>query len=216
MAKFEYTSLLSRIRGKINAGVFEQWKGLNVSRRTSRPRQTRTSSQQFIKFLYSKLSSDWQALSLASQTAWNCYASTYPDPLSGFNAYIRNNTILLYLQQPQFPQIKIPPSTFWGARPVETWGFSWVSGRRVQWYNHTFNQTSNSFQCAYSLVPGFRDDSSPMWKVFSSSQLSAISIRMPIGDIPRYTIIRARMRHVDTYGHVSVWSAVQSIINPFA
>ena len=80
-------------RGKLgNVVVFMAWKGANTVRIWAKPYNPQSASQVAQRTLFTGGVKSYQAQDAAMITSWDTYAdkiSTAVNPLSGFNAYVR-------------------------------------------------------------------------------------------------------------------------------
>lgn len=80
-------------RGKLgNCVVFMAWKGANTVRIWAKPYNPRSAAQVAQRTLFMNGVKSYQIQDAAMKTSWDTYAdkiSTAVNPLSGFNAYVR-------------------------------------------------------------------------------------------------------------------------------
>lgn len=73
--------------------VYFPWKGIDAVRSYVEPANPNTGAQQTQRGYLTNAVSDWHTIGLIAidETAWNRYALTLPDPMSGFNAFCRDH-----------------------------------------------------------------------------------------------------------------------------
>jgi hypothetical protein len=204
MAKITYSALVSRLSGSLGGSTFARWKGINViKRKIFRPRQLFNFAQQNIRNIMSWLAGSWYALSAAKKVMWNTYASLLTGHMSGINAFIRNNTLLLYCgikstitdQPPPTPDT---PDMFTVLACGEALGVT------------TFTWTLPAAANLYAVVDrcfmvGLDDGSHPRWAYLGKAATDTNTFEDTHG-LAAGTIVRYRVRVADEYGRVSPWS----------
>jgi len=207
MAKITPTSLVSEIKGKLNGHVLQMWKGQIVIRAYTEPTQPRSEKQQLIRGIMNNLAGEWSNLSDGQQTLWNTYAASLTDVMSGFNAYVRNNTKLIYADHVSLTQITTPPDptdpptppsdfTATYMLPADEFDIGWTAP----------NDGSLWIQAFVSPRAAYKDKISPMWSFIETVVSTALVINYDASDYtsPRY--FRFRLRVIDAYGEVSAWT----------
>lgn len=207
MAKITPTALVSEITGKLQGHVLQMWKGQIVIREFTQPTQPRTEKQQFIRGIINNLAGNWSDLSDAQQTLWNTYAASLTDVMSGFNAYIRNNTKLLYADHTSLTQITTPPDP--PNPPTSPSDFTATYDGGDDEFDLAWTAPSSAslwVQAFVSPRATYKDKISPMWSVIETVVSTALTINYDASDYasPRY--FRFRLRVIDAYGEVSAWT----------
>lgn len=204
MAKIIYSALVSRLSGSLGGSTFARWKGINViKRKIFRPRSLFNFAQQNIRNIMSWLAGSWYALSEPQKVMWNTYASLLKKHMSGINAFIRNNSLLLYcgikttitLQPPATPDT---PDMFTALECVEALGVTTIS-----WSNPT-DMTLYAI-IDRSIMVGLDDGSHPRWAYLGKKGSDQSSFNDTHG-LAAGTKIRYRARVADEHGRVSPWS----------
>lgn len=209
MAKVKYSALVDTIRGKLNGSVMSQWKGQNVIKSSASPRQPRSETQQLIRGIMNNLAGQWYALSDTQKELWNRYASLLPSPMTGLNAYLKQNANLeRYLGYGS--KITNPPQT--PSTPEALIGFAATPTNSV---TNTLVWTSPSGAddyviVDYSFMAGRDDGASPRWTLAGGASASALTVvqshTYPVG-----TVMRFRARVMDSYGRTSPNTAVTTV-----
>ena len=187
------------------------WKGICYRRKGTFPRQPRTTSQTEIRRLISSLSGEFDGLSSARKTAWDYYAGQLPTSMSGFNAWIRNNSKLLYSDYSTLikiydpPEVPSAPSAPNGFSLIydsvnDRWEASWTSPTAVNLYIQLF----------LSVVTGYRDTLFPMWSFSSTKPAHQSPTYYAASDYISGTQIRGHLRVLDENGQASSFTATQT------
>jgi hypothetical protein len=211
MAKITPSALISAITGRMDGNVFQMWRGQIIIKGYTTPRLTKSEKQQFIKGLISNLAGKYDTLSDGNKTAWEDYAALLPDEMSGFNAYVRNNTRLLYTQHGDLIEITTPPSPPNPPDAPTSFSATYEAGPdrfRLYWltpdiYN-LYVTGSYSPQLAY-------DNS--VWAKWKIAQTVASSANIIYIDASKYTATRTvqfKLRVIDLNGEISAETAVIS------
>lgn len=109
MALVKFGGGIQEMRGSIGGTVFSRNKGGNYARGKTTPINPNTALQQIVRNTLSNLTTRWaQTLTAAQRTAWNLYADSVTVlnrlsesvNISGFNHYIRSNSLLLRSARP--------------------------------------------------------------------------------------------------------------------
>lgn len=204
MAKIIYSALVSRLSGSLGGSTFARWKGINViKRKIFRPRQLYNFAQQNIRNIMSWLAGSWYALAANQKIMWNTYASLLPKRMSGINAFIRNNVLLLYcgiktVITSQPPPTPDTPDMFTELGVTEAVGITTVS-----W---TLPSEADLYAIVdRSFMVGLDDGSHPRWAYLGKEATSAESFT-DLHGLAAGTIIRYRVRVADEFGRISPWS----------
>ncbi len=120
MARIQYSGLIDNIRGSIGGTTFQNNKyGYTVKRKPNMVNPN-TSLQQRSKNILSEVSRAWRDLSSAERTAYNTFASTYPQyskynptsVLSGYAVFLKYNTLRVLRSNPVLESFSgAPPAT---------------------------------------------------------------------------------------------------------
>jgi len=209
MAKVTYSALVDTIRGKLNGSIASQWKGINVLKSHPTPRQPRTESQQLVRGLMNNHAGDWYGLSSTLKDLWNRYASLLSKPMTGLNAYIKQNSNLdRYLGSGS--AISNPPPT--PSTPEAISGLSIAVtdslNNTITWASPT--GSSDYIIADYSFMAGLDDGSNPRWSFAGGDYADQANIvhnhAFPVGTVMRY-----RARVMDSYGRVSPNTSVTTV-----
>lgn len=207
MAKIEYSALLNRISGKLAGTILSTTKGISyLKQHNPRPTNHRTQKQIEIRGQISDLAGQWYSLSDTQKSLWETYASMLPKPMSGINAYISTNQRLIYYLG-QSAQRAAPPPT--PSTPEHPQGVSvaphGTSDFCISWTRPTDPNTHVVVD--YRPVMGIERTTSQQWKfgaVATSNLLSALVTT----DYDVGTIVKFKVRTIDTYGRASPWTHV--------
>jgi len=207
MAKIVLSALIDQISGRWNGDVFQTWKGIVYARRGTFPRQPRTIYQANIRKILSDLAKEYDTLSAARHDAWDYYASQLPDPMSGFNAWCKNNTILIHANHPSLSKIYDPPSV--PSPPIAPGGFTLTYSPATDSWNASWTSPNNPdiyVQAFYSIQTGYNDSLFPMWRFAETRPSTDPPISISASQYQPGTRIRVRLRSLDTEGEVSAWT----------
>jgi len=209
MAKVSYSALVDTIRGKLNGSVASSWKGINTLKRHPSPRQPRTEAQQTVRGYMNNLAGDWYGLSDTLHDLWNRYASLLPKPMTGLNAFVKQNTALCrYLGYGS--EITNPPPT--PSTPEAITGFSMAVtdslNNTASWTSPT--GVSDYVILDYSFLAGRDDGANPRWSFAAGASASAAT-KAHTHAFPIGTVMRYRARVMDSYGRVSPNTAVSVV-----
>lgn len=207
MAKIEYSALVNRIRGRVSHSVISNWKGLGVIKRhNAGVHQPRTEAQQQVRGFLSDLAGEWYALTATQKELWNSWVAMFHLPMTGLNAYARFNQIL----QKYFPgtaRKTTPPPT--PDTPEHSSGLSVTAIPGADFCVHWTNPTTATETVVVDkwAMPGRDVTNNPRWAFAASADASALAVLVPT-DYPTGTVLKFRVRTVDTYGRVSPWSHI--------
>lgn len=211
MAIIEYSALVNRIKGRVSHSVLSNWKGLGIIKRhNSGVHQPRTEKQQDIRGMLSDLAGEWYSLTATQKELWNSWVTMYALPLTGLNAYaLFNQRLQKYL--PGTTKKTAPPST--PATPEHP------SGLDVDpLLNHNFCVSWTSPTDAtlvgivdYWAMPGRDNTISPRWTFGGSAAGSALLVGITT-DYPTGTVLKFRVRMMDSDGRVSPWSHILTCV----
>jgi hypothetical protein len=210
MAKVKFSALVESMSGKLNGSTASSWKGVNILKRTARPRQPRSESQQLVRGIMNNLSGQWYSLSSDTKSLWNRFASLLTKPMSGMNAYIKQNSALVrYLGYGS--ELSTPPPS--PSTPESIYGLSLaVTNSTTNAISWTTPVTAADYVIVeYSFLTGRDDSASPRWTFAAGGSASAASVNhthsFPVGTVMRY-----RARVMDSYGRMSPSTATSSIM----
>jgi hypothetical protein len=207
MAKIRFSALVNDISGSLNSSVCSMWKGLGiVKRKNPHPRQPRSEKQQDIRGLLNELAGEWYSLTTVQQSLWNSWVAMTKAPMTGLNAYCKFNQILQkYL--PGSSRRQTPPPT--PATPTFPTGFTVtpVAGGDfcVIWTAPTL--TTLYVVADYWPMPGLDITSNPRWTFGATAGSDATFVDLDI-DMPTSTVVKFRIRSIDSYGRTSPWSHI--------
>lgn len=209
MAKITPTALVSEITGKFQGHVLQMWKGQIIIRAYTQPTQPRTEKQQLIRGIMNNLAGEWSDLSDAQQTFWNTYAASLDDVMSGFNAYVRNNTKLIYANHGSLNQITTPPDPT--NPPTSPTDFQVNYDPPDDEFDITWTAPDDAnlwIQAFVSPRAAYKDKTSPMWSFIETIASTTFVMRYDASDYtsPRY--FRFRLRVIDAYGETSAWTNI--------
>lgn len=108
MAKVKAPLMSFSASGQIaKALVFMKWKGLNTVRQHVVPANPRSAAQLVQRGYFEDAVDEWHETkyNAADIAAWNRYAATLEDPMSGFNAFVRE---FLTIQLTAVPVVDLP------------------------------------------------------------------------------------------------------------
>lgn len=205
MAKIYFSGMVNAISGMISNSIFTRWKGINiVKRHNAGPKQPRTSKQQGIRGMLSTLAGEFYALTDAQKELWNSWVAMVKMPMSGINAYIRFNQRLEYYT-PGTARKTSPPST--PDTPEHPQGFSVTAIINedfcVEWTAPT--GAAVVMIADYWAMPGLDAVTYPRWTFGASAGSDALELTVPTS-YPVGTVVKFRVRTMDSDGRVSPWS----------
>ena len=207
MAKLILSALLSGIKGTYSGSTFQDWKGIQVLRRTPQGSPYISEYQSFVMGIFSTLSCCFYTLSTAQQTAWDEYADLASTVMSGFDAFIKNNVALLATQNASLclhvtaPELYVKPDTpvYVSARYSRTkdrFIFNWATPAAV-----------TTFVTAFSAVQtGYSNWKSPKWRSGVTVPASYNRCYFDVSEYPDAQIFRFRARAIFQNGVFSSYS----------
>lgn len=210
MAKVTPSALISEITGRIDGHVFSMWKGQIVLKSFTNPTQPKSEAQQKIRGFYSNLSGKYYALSAINKTEWQIYADALPEVMSGYNAFIRNNTRLLYANHPLLVEITTPPDP--PAPPDAPVGFTASYDSGDDEFDLTWTtpiEPSLFIQAFFSPKVGYHNDISPHWAFLVSQRSHEGPIHMDASGYSSPRTIRFRLRVIDPCGEISAYTTIE-------
>jgi len=215
MAKVTPSALVSAITGRMAGNVFQMWKGQIIIKGYATPRLTKSEKQQFVKGLISNLAGKYHALSDADQAAWDAYAALLEDEMSGFNAYVRNNTRLLYTKHEDLVEISTPPDP--PAPPDAATGFlvTYEAGPdrfRLWW---TTPDELGLYVTAF-YAPQLCYDNS-VWATFKETPTVASTANIIYVSAVNWAgprTVQFKLRVIDLYGEISAETEVKEGYKP--
>ena len=207
MAKIELSALVNRIRGKLSGTVLSTTKGINYLKRYNpKPVQHRTRLQAQIRGAASDLSGEWYSLSSTLKDLWQAYASMLPRPMSAINAYISLNQRLIHYFGTTAKRTAPPPTP---ATPEHVQGLSIIpkgtSDFCITWTKPT--DANTHVVVNYRPLFGIERTTSQQWKFGAVAASNLLSARINTA-YDAGTIIKFKVRTIDTYGRASPWMNV--------
>lgn len=207
MAKIYYSALVNAMGGRLSHSVASSNKGINILKRHNPGvHQPRTEKQQDIRGFFSDLAGEYYSLTNTQKELWDSWCSMYKLPLSGFNAYIKFNQLIQKYLTGNARMTSPPPTP---STPPHVSGFTVVpitgTDFCVQW-------TAGAYSTVIAIVdywamPGRDSRTNPRW-TFGSSAASTAAVSAVALNYPTGTIVKFRIRTMDTYGRVSPWSHI--------
>lgn len=205
MAKIEYSALVNRIKGRVSHSILSNWKGMGIIKRhNSGIHQPRSEKQQAIRGMLSDLAGEYYALTTVQKELWRAFSSSLPKPMTPLNAYVKLNQIIQkYL--PGTTKSTAPPPTPSTPRHVEGFTVAQDTGANftITW---TGPSTTGEYIVAdYWPMPGFDNMVSPRF-TFGLSADCADLCKSLVTTYPTGTVLKFRIRSIDSYGRVSPYS----------
>jgi len=208
MAKLILSALLSAIKGTYAGSTFQDWKGIQVLRRTPHGSPYISEYRSFVMGIFSTLSGCFYSLSSAQQSAWDDFADISSAVMSGFDAFIKNNTALLATQNPALglnvtaPELYVKPDTpvYVSARYSRTkdrFIFNWATPAAVTTYVTAFS----------AVQSGYSNWKSPKWRSGVTLPSSYNRCYFDVSEYPDAQIFRFRGRSIFQNGVFSSYSA---------
>jgi len=211
MAKITPSALITEIKGKWHADTFQMWKGSIIVRRTTPPTQHPKASKARYRGLVSDIAGKYDALSDAQKTGWACYAELLPVVMSGFNAFLRNNTVLVYPDHPGLCFISDAPTTYAPPTTPHPLSVDYLSATDefcVYWTSPVL--ASYYTQVYYSPQTGYNDTNYAKFSQAGTVPAAQKYFSMSANPYPSGTIVRFRARNVHVLGEVSAWTDTKS------
>lgn len=204
MGKVSYSALVNTIRGRVNFSVMSAWRGINyIKRHNPGPRQPHTAKQQLVRGLLSTLAGDYYSLTAAQKELWNKYASLLKQPMSGINAYVKNNALMLR-NSIVATAISGPPPT--PDTPDRLVGHTLTTGAGRATLSWTAPNSATLFVLLQrSVLAGLDDGSHPRWTTVGVTTGSILSLGEAHG-FPTGVILRYKAAVVDVYGRISPYT----------
>jgi hypothetical protein len=191
------------------------WKGQIILRGYTIPRLTKSEKQQFVRGLISNLAGKYNTLSDANKDAWDAYAALLPDEMSGFNAYVRNNTRLLYTKHGDLGDITTPPDPPNPPDAPTSFQATYQSGPdRFQLYWLT-PDIYNLYITGYMSLQLCYDNSVwQKWKEIETVVSSGNIIYIDASKIKGPRTGRFKLRVIDLNGEISADTAIDTAYKP--
>ena len=209
MAKIEYSALVNRIRGRVSHSVLSNWKGIGIIKRhNAGVHQPRSAEQQDVRGFLNDLAGEYYSLTAIQKELWDSWVAMFKLPMSGLNAYVKFNQILQkYL--PGSTKKTAPPST--PATPEHARG---LTATAITGLDFCIAWTSPTAAGDVMIVdkwamPGRDSVTNPRWAFAASGDSDALVVGVT-GDYPVGTVVKFRVRNMDTDGRVSPWSQTLS------
>jgi len=217
MAKLILSALLSAIKGTYNGSTFQDWKGVQVLRRTPQGSPYISEYRSFAMGVFSSLSGCFYGLTSNQQDAWEDFADLASSVMSGFDAFIKLNVALLATQHPSLPlnvtapQLYDKPDTpvYVSARYSRTkdrFIFNWASPAAV-----------TTFVTAFSAVQtGYSNWKSPKWRSGVTVPASYNRCYFDVCQYPDAQVFRFRGRSIFQNGVFSSYSERVTALKSYA
>lgn len=207
MAKIEYSALVNRIKGRVSHSIISNWKGIGIIKRhNSGVHQPRTQKQQEVRGMLSDLAGEYYALTATQKDLWGSWVGMISRPMTPLNAYVAFNQRL----QKYFPGMAkktSPPPT--PATPEFPMGLS-VTALAAADFCVAWTGPSGATLTAivdYWAMPGLDNTISPRW-TFGASAAGSALLAVVTTAYPTDTVLKFRVRVIDTHGRVSPWSHI--------
>lgn len=207
MAKITYSGLVDEIKGSLGGSTIKGHKAGSILKQKTTPRRPRTQAQQRLRGLVSQLSGNWFSLSDTQKELWNKYASMLSGSLSGFNAFVGANTLLLKSNHADLVQINSPPP--YPSTP------EFITGQQLlriasstMRYSWTSPLTSNDYvQLEWAVQAGYDVHGKQAWHIVDVVRSDDGSIEWT-NDYPLQTPVHVRARTLDKQGRTSPFTVV--------
>ena len=207
MAKITPSQLITEIRGRISGGLAQMWRGRITLRRDHVPANRRRTLQQRTRTIIADLSGDWDGLTDAQRNLWENYADDLPTDMTGFNAFIRNNTVLLYADHPDLTQTLVPPSS--PSAPYQPSGFTWTYDSETDRWKASWttpNASGTYVQLFVSPQAVYSQRAQASFFLAATVVSTGLCIWVDASGYPSGQVMRARLRAVNTWGEASTWT----------
>ena len=207
MAKLILSALLSGIKGTYSGSTFQDWKGIQVLRRTPQGSPYISEYQSFVMGIFSTLSCCFYTLSTAQQTAWEDFADLASSVMSGFDAFIKNNVALLSTQHVSLPLNVTAPVLY--VKPdtpvVVSARYSRTKDRFI--FNWATPAAVTTFVTAFSAVQtGYSNWKSPKWRSGVTVPASYNRCYFDVSEYPDAQVFRFRAKSIFQNGVFSSYS----------
>ena len=204
MARLILSALLTGIKGTYSGSTFQDWKGIQVLRRTPLGSPYISEYKAFAMGIFSTLSCCFYSLSSAQQTEWDEYADLASTVMSGFDAFIKLNVSLLATTNVNLPlnvtapelHVKPDTPTAVSARYSQTkqqFIFNWASPSGVTTFMTSFR----------AIQTGYSNWKSPKWRAGVTVSSSYNRCYFDVSEYPDGQVFRFRGRSIFQNGIVS-------------
>ena len=204
MARLILSALLTGIKGTYSGSTFQDWKGIQVLRRTPLGSPYISEYKAFAMGIFSTLSCCFYSLSSAQQTEWDEYADLASTVMSGFDAFIKLNVSLLATTNVNLPlnvtapelHVKPDTPTAVSARYSQTkqqFIFNWASPSGVTTFMTSFR----------AIQTGYSNWKSPKWRAGVTVSSSYNRCYFDVSEYPDGQVFRFRGRSIFQNGIAS-------------
>lgn len=205
MAKVTPSALITAIQGKWNGSCFQMWKNKIVVRRNPMPRFPNKASRARYKGVISSISSCHYKLTADQKIAWDTYSDLLPTSMTGFNAFMSRNSVLLLAQHPDLkiyfdaPEAYSPPM---GPAPIGLCYYPSTGHYCLFWNNP--NCAGVYVQGKYSVQTGYSNQKSPSWRMFNTVVSTALHMDFDASKFPVDIMMRFTALAINMDGEVSL------------
>jgi hypothetical protein len=181
------------------------WKNKIVVRRNPIPRFPNIASRARYKGVVSSISSCHYKLTPDQKIGWDTYSDFLPTQMSGFNAFMSRNSVLLLSRHPDLkiyftaPEAYNPPI---GPAPIGLCYYPSTGHYCLFWNNP--NCVGVYVQGKYSVQTGYSNQKSPSWRMFNTVVSTALHMDFDASKFPVDIMIRFTAMSINMNGETSL------------
>ena len=211
MAKITPSALITQIKGKWHGDVFQMNRGAIVVRKAGTPHRPNKASRSAIQGTISTLAGCYDDLTATHKTSWACYQELLPTAMSGFNAFVSLNTVIISSGHPSLSPSHCAPASYTvpvSPAPIAVSFCSLSDLFCVTWT--TPFAAGNYVQAQYAPQGGYSNLKSPAWRLGETVAAARLYWNLSSSQFPTGTVFRFRARTIITTGEISPWTELIS------